>query len=67
MTEASSKIAQTLGKILWDREFRQSNPTASVDDRRTAWQAARKEYVKQGSQLAKRMERAGLGITAAAA
>lgn len=62
-----AEIARTLGKILWDREFRQANPQASVEDRRAAWQAARKDYVKMGRQVAMRMQRAGLDITTRAA
>jgi hypothetical protein len=60
------EIARTLGRLLWDREFKKANPDATSEARQAAWQAARGEYVKAARQIAGRLERAGFVITTSA-
>lgn len=60
------EIARTLGRLLWDRDFKKSNPDATAESRQAAWQAARGEYVKAARQVAGRLERAGFIITPSA-
>ncbi len=61
------QVARVLAKTLWDRDFARSNPNATAEEKRAAWQAARAEYAKVARQIAGRLQRAGLTISATSA
>ena len=62
---AKQKITRALAKILWERDFRKTNPEADAAAKRDSWNATKGEYVRAGRHLQAKMEKAGLTITAA--
>ncbi|WP_372620942.1 hypothetical protein [Falsiroseomonas sp.] len=52
-------LARTIGRALWDREFKASNPDATPQAKQAAWNDAKRDYIKTGRQIANRLNRAG--------
>jgi hypothetical protein len=57
-----AQVAEAIGRMLFDREYRASNPGETPEAKRQAWVLAKSEYMKVGRYLAGRLQKAGFAI-----
>ncbi|WP_270936449.1 hypothetical protein [Falsiroseomonas oryzae] len=62
---ANRALWTSIGRVVWEREFRAANPGATPAELRAAWKSARPEYLKVGRWMQSRLARAGITLQAA--
>ncbi len=67
MTEAEAKefreIAKIVGYGVWKYEFNRSNPNASPEEMKAAWEAARDAQIKAGKKAVLALKKSGFVVT----
>ena len=58
------RLARAISRMVWEREFKASNPDADAAERREAWKSNKGEYIRLGRKVTSRLAKAGFVITA---
>lgn len=60
---SAQHTARTLARLLWDRDFRRNNPTATAAAKRADWESTKAAYMRDGRHFAARLAKTGFTLT----
>ena len=56
------RIGRTIGRGVWEAGYRAEFPDATKEERKAAWQDARKDFTKVGMRALKTLEKTGFDV-----
>ena len=56
------RIGRTIGRGVWEAGYRAEFPDASKEERKAAWEEARKDFTKVGLRALKTLEKTGYEV-----
>ncbi|MEL6959585.1 MAG: hypothetical protein AAGL89_11605 [Pseudomonadota bacterium] len=56
------RIGRTIGRGVWEAGYKVEFPEATKDERKAAWEAARKDFTKIGLRALKTLEKTGFDV-----